>query len=80
MLREETEFARKIIDFYADKGLDCTVVDERSSLLVTLTGQDRTHAFRCGGRAFTGRISWKKFYAGLEGEYSKMNAVPACPF
>lgn len=79
MLREETEFARKIIDFYADRGLDCTVVDERSSLLVTLAGRDRTHKFRCGGRAFAGRISWKKFYAGLESEYSKMGAVPVYP-
>lgn len=76
MLREETVFAMKIIDFYADKGLDCTVVDERSSLLVTLSGRDRTHEFRYGGRAFEGKVRWRKFCSVLESEYSKMSAAP----
>lgn len=29
MLRENTVFTQKVLDFYAIKGVDCLVVDER---------------------------------------------------
>jgi len=77
MLREGTAFAQKIIDFYADKGIACSVVDEHLSLLVTLSSDDRIHEFRYGGRAFAGMRGWKKFYLTLDRESSKLLASPA---
>lgn len=77
MLRENTVFAQKIMDFYADKGVECSVVDEHLSLLVTLSSEGRTHEFRYGNRAFGGRRHTKKFYQVLEREWSKlMEAAP----
>jgi len=70
MLRENTAFARRIIDFYADRGIECTVVDEHLSLLVTLSASGGTHEFRYGNRAFAGAVNWKKFYHVLERELS----------
>ncbi|MFA6433923.1 MAG: hypothetical protein WCW52_04445 [Elusimicrobiales bacterium] len=78
MLREKTVFARKIIDYYAEKGVECSVVDEHLSLLVTLSSGDRTHEFRYGNRAFAGFHHCKKFYAALEREFSKLRTdLPA---
>lgn len=74
MLREGTAFARKIIDFYAEKGVGCSVVDEHLSLLVTLTAAGRTHEFRYGNRAFADMRHCKKFYAVLERELVKLKA------
>jgi hypothetical protein len=75
MLRENTVFARKIIDFYGDKGVECTVVDEHLSLLVTLSADGRTHEFRYGGRAFGGALHCKKFYMALEREFSALRSA-----
>lgn len=70
MLREGTVFARKIIDFYAGKGIECSVVDEHSSLLVMLCSEGDTHEFRYGSRAFGGGGCWRKVYRELEREFS----------
>lgn len=75
MLRENTVFAQKIIDFYAEKGVECSVVDEHLSLLVTLSADGRTHEFRYGNRAFAGINHWKKFYQVLEREWSELKAA-----
>lgn len=75
MLREKTVFARKILEYYGDRGLACTVVDEHLSLLVTLCGEGETHEFRCGRRAFAGSQFGRKFYRMLEGELSKLKAA-----
>jgi len=75
MLREGTAFAQKIIDFYTDKGIDCSVVDEHLSLLVTLSANGRTHEFRYGRRAFAGAHSWKKFYRTLDREFSNLKTA-----
>lgn len=69
MLREGTVFARKIIDFYSGKGIECSVVDEHSSLLVMLCSEEDTHEFRYGSRAFAGGGSWRKIYRELEREF-----------
>lgn len=74
MLREGTVFARKIIDFYADRGIECSVVDEHLSLLVTLSAGGETHEFSYGNRAFAGATNWKKFYQVLERELSNLKA------
>lgn len=74
MLREKTMFARKIIDFYADRGIECSVVDEHLSLLVTLSAAGELHEFRYGNRAFAGGNNWKRFYQTLERELSSLRA------
>lgn len=75
MLRENTVFAQKIIDFYAGKGVECYVVDEHLTLLVTLSSDGRSHEFRYGSRAFAGGHNCRKFYATLEREFSKLRAA-----
>lgn len=75
MLRENTVFAQKIIDFYTEKGVDCSVVDEHLSLLVTLSAEGRTHEFRYGNRAFAGNRHVKKFYLVLEREWSNLKSA-----
>ena len=63
MMREGTEVARTIIDFYSGRGIECSVVDEHSSLLVMLYSDGRTHEFRCGRRIFAGggrRKVWRE--------------------
>lgn len=69
MLREGAVFAREIIEFFSDRGVECSVVDEHSSLLVLLYGEGGTHEFRCGGRMF-GRGGGKRFYQGMQRELS----------
>jgi len=76
MLREKTIFAQKIMDYCAEKGVECSVVDEHLSLLITLSAGDRTHEFRYGNRAFAGFHHCKKFYEALERELSKLKATP----
>lgn len=82
MLREGTIFAQKTMDFFADRGVDCSVVDEHLSLLVTLTAGEETHEFRYGNRAFAGATNWRKFYQVLERELSclkmEASARPVC--
>jgi len=75
MLRENTVFAQKIIDFYTDKGVECSVVDEHLSLLVTLSADGKTHEFRYGSRAFAGSHHCRKFYLVLEREWSNLKAA-----
>ena len=75
MLRENTVFAQKVIDFYTDKGVECSVVDEHLSLLVTLSADGGTHEFRYGNRAFAGSRHSKKFYMVLEREWSNLMAT-----
>ncbi len=79
MLRENTLFAQKIIDFYTEKGVECSVVDEHLSLLVTLALDGSTHEFRYGNRAFGGTHHTKKFYKVLDRELSKLKAAPPAP-
>ncbi len=71
-MRENTVFAQKIIDFYTDKGVECSVVDEHSTLLVTLSADGGSHDFRYGKRAFAGIHNLKKFYLVLEREWEKL--------
>lgn len=75
MLRENTVFAKKILQYYGERGLACTVVDEHLSLLVTLCEEGETHEFRCGRRAFGGGQFGRKFYRMLEGELSKLRVA-----
>lgn len=75
MLRENTVFAQKIIDYYSERGVDCTVVDEHLSLLVTLCAEGENHEFRCGRRAFAGCHPGRKFYRMLESELSALRAA-----
>ncbi len=75
MLRENTVFAQKIIDFYTEKGVECSVVDEHLSLLVTLSADGRDHEFRYGNRAFGGMHHCRKFYMVLEQEWAKLKAA-----
>ncbi|HBA60244.1 MAG TPA: hypothetical protein DCZ92_05415 [Elusimicrobia bacterium] len=77
MLREGTVFAQKIIEFYSDKNVECTVVDEHLSLLVTLAESGRTHEFRYGNRAFGKHTCWKKFYRVLEREWQTLETAAA---
>lgn len=75
MLRENTVFAQKILDYYADKGVDCSIVDEHLSLLVMLSAEGRTHEFRYGNRAFAGIHHYRKFCAALERELTKLKSA-----
>jgi len=77
MLRENTVFAQKIMDYYAERGVDCSVVDEHLSLLVTLSAGDETHEFRYGNRAFAGGHQGRKFYRILEKELSRLQSAAA---
>lgn len=79
MLRENTVFAQKIIDFYTEKGVECSVVDEHLSLLVTLSLDGKIHEFRYGSRAFAGNHHCKKFYQVLEREWSNLKAAVSEP-
>lgn len=77
MLRENTVFAQKIMDYYAERGVDCSVVDEHLSLLVTLSAGDETHEFRYGNRAFAGGHLGRKFYRMLEKELARLQSAAA---
>ncbi len=77
MLRENTVFAKKIIDFYTEKGVECSVVDEHLSLLVTISGEGRTHDFRYGNRAFGAMHHCRNFYMVLDRELAKLKGAPA---
>ena len=77
MLRENTVFAHKIVDFYAEKGVECSVVDEHLSLLITLYSDGREHEFRYGKRAFAELNHSRKFYRTLEREFSRLRTAPA---
>jgi len=79
MLRENTAFAQKIIDFYTDKGVECSVVDEHLSLLVTLSLDGTSHEFRYGGRAFAENHHSKKFRLVLERELAKLRSASSAP-
>ena len=79
MLREGTVFAHRIIDFYADKGIDCSVVDEHLSLLVTLASDGKSHEFRYGRRAFANTHNWKKVYQTLDRESARLRSAPVPP-
>lgn len=76
MLRENTVFAQRILDFYAVKGVDCSVVDERQTLLITLSAEGRTREFRYGKRAFAGLQHSRKLYATLEREFCNLWTLP----
>ena len=72
MLKENTIFARRIMDFYAEKGVDCSVADEHMSLVVTLSCGGHEHEFRYGKRAFAGIRHAREFYMTLEREFCKL--------
>jgi hypothetical protein len=76
MLKGNTVFAQKILDFYAVKGVDCLVVHERQTLLITLAVEGRTREFRYGKRAFPGLQQPRKFYAALEREFCNLWTAP----
>ncbi len=61
-----------ILDYYSDKGIDCSVVDEHSSLLVRLSADGSGREFRCGRHAFTRGAKLRSFYVMLEREYNQL--------
>ena len=72
MLHDGTSLGHMILDFYSDKGIDCSVVDEHSSLLVRLSADGGRREFRCGRHAFTRGARLRNFYLMLEREYSQL--------
>lgn len=75
MLRENTVFAQKIINYYAEKGIGCSIVDEHLSLLVTISAEGEIHEFRYGNRAFAGMHNSRKFYLVLERELAELKSL-----
>lgn len=73
MLHEGTVLGRMILDFYSDKGIECSVVDEHSSLLVKLSADGSDREFRCGRHAFTRGARLRNFYLMLEHEYAQLS-------
>lgn len=72
MLHEGTDFAHMILDFYSDKGIECSVVDEHTSLLVTLSADGSNREFRCVRRALSSGANLRNFYIMLEREYGQL--------
>jgi len=68
MLRQEAAYAREIIDYYNGNGVECWVVDEHSSLLVSLSSGASTHEFRLPERELVRHGGKKGFYRTLEKE------------
>lgn len=75
MLREKTAFAMRIIEYYAEKGVECTIVDEHLSMLVAISSEGEIHEFRYGNRAFAGIHNYRKFCLVLERELSNLTAL-----
>jgi hypothetical protein len=69
---ENAGCARKIIDYCTDKGVDCSVVDEHLSLLITLSEEGRSHQFRYDKRNFAWVRHCKKFCMALDRELLKL--------
>ena len=76
MLRDIAAFARKIIEFYNTRGVECLVVNEHSNLLVVLCLDDKTHEFRYNLNALAG-AHIKPSYRTLASEYDELIAAPA---
>ncbi len=72
MLHERNVLGRMILDYYSDKGIECSVVDEHSSLLIRLSADGSDREFRCGRRPFGKGASLRSFYIMLEREYTKL--------
>lgn len=72
MLKDRTAFARRIIEFYAEKGLDCSVVDEHRTLLVTLCSGAGTHEFRCARHDFAAAAQPGRLAPLLERELGRL--------
>lgn len=72
MLHDATVLGRMILDYYSDKGIDCSVVDEHSSLLVRLSADGSDREFRCGRHPFTRGAKLRNFYVMLEREYTQL--------
>lgn len=69
--------AQKIIGFYAEKGIGCTVAAEELSLLVTLSAGGRTHKFRYPVREPSDARHCKALNRALEKELSKLMPAAA---
>ena len=76
MISKENELAQKIIEFYADKNLDCSVVSEKSSFLVILRSWDRKHEFKCKNKLPGKMRGWKALSELMALEYEKFQAQP----
>lgn len=79
MLKGDYELANKIIVFYGDRGIDCSVVDEHTAMLVTLSADGRSHAFRCGLRSLSKPRGWGRVRRLLEWEISRLMSSPPDP-
>jgi len=77
MISKENELAQKIIGFYADKNIDCSVVSEKSCFLVILRALDRKHEFRCKNKLPGKMRGWKALCDLMAREYEKFHAQPA---
>ncbi|OGS42445.1 MAG: hypothetical protein A3J79_01910 [Elusimicrobia bacterium RIFOXYB2_FULL_62_6] len=76
VLSKENILARKIIGFYADKNIDCSVVAEKPGFLVILRSMDRTHKFRCRARLPVKKSTWDALYNLLNLEFEKFQEQP----
>lgn len=72
MAREGAAVAGRIMGFFGDRGVDCSVVDEHKSLLVTLYADGRCREFRWGLRPPPGGSCWKRLSRLLEWEYNRL--------
>lgn len=79
MLHDGTVLGRMILDYYSDKGIECSVVDEHSSLLVRLSADGSDREFRCGTHAFTRGAKLRNFYLMLEREYAQLEKESRSP-
>lgn len=77
MLSKENMLAQKIIAFYADKNVDCSVVSDKSNFLVTLRSWDRTHKFTCANRLPGITPGWTALDKMLDLEFERFQAQPA---
>lgn len=76
-MSKENILARKIIEFYADKNVDCSVVSEKNKFLIILRSWDRSHEFRCKSRLPARKPGWTALDKMLDLEFAKFLALPA---
>lgn len=77
MSPENKECARKIIGFYAERGVACAVAEESEGLKVTLSDAGRRREFRYGRRSCDRGAGTQRLYLSLAMEYSRLRTVPA---
>lgn len=79
MPRNKTAFARKIIDFFTERDIDCTIVDDHQKYRITISVDGKTREFSYGSRDFSRFQNPRTFYMALESELAQLRAAPAEP-